>query len=93
MNNGSCIEWKAKGGWIEGITFRRPQIASSKLITQPLIRLQSHSKMHMYSCTIDNEGSEHGVALETLSGSRTKLEDVSVRAGTIDAAGGSLERV
>ena len=92
MNNGSCIEWKAKGGWVEGITFRRPQIASSKVITQPLIRLHAQSKIDMYSCTMDNEGSEHSVALETLPGSRTNLENVSVRAGTIETAKGSLEQ-
>lgn len=92
MNNGSCIEWKAEGGWIEGITFRRPQIASSKVITQPLIRLCPNSKIHMYSCTIENEGSEHGVALEGLPGSRTKLENVSVRAGEVEVPEGCLEQ-
>ena len=86
MNNGSCLEWRAKGGWIEGITFRRPQIASSKLISEPIIRLNSCSKQHMYECTVDNEGSDHKVAVEIRSGGYLSLKRVSVRAGTVDAA-------
>lgn len=89
MNNGSCLKWKAKGGWIEGITFRRPQIASVKVITQPTIRLQPGSKLHMFSCTVDNEGSDHKVAVEVLPESQLKLEGVSVKAGIIDAVEGS----
>ena len=86
MNNGSCLEWKAKGGWIEGITFRRPQIASTKIISKPIIRLQPQSKLEMYQCKLDNEGSDHNIALGILQEARLSLKGVSVRKGDVDAA-------
>lgn len=85
MNNGSCLEWRAAGGWIEGITFRRPQIASTKIVSKPIVRLQPHSKLEMYECTLDNQGSDHNIALEILQESRLSLERVSVRGGKVNA--------
>lgn len=93
MNNGSCIEWKGKGGWMEGITFRRPQIASSKVTTEPLIRMHSQSRLHMYACTIDNEGSTQPTAVSVSKGGRWKREGVSVRRGKIEVKDGGLMEV
>lgn len=90
MNNGSCLEWKGKGGWMEGITLRRPQIASSKIITEPLIRMHSDSRLHMFACTIDNEGSSHDVAVSVLEKASWKRQGLSVKGGKINVVSEAL---
>lgn len=81
MNNGCCITWKGTGGWIEGITFRRPQIASAKPVSQPILRVESQGKLHMYQSAINNEGSSHDVSIEVMPGGYLKLDQVAVQAG------------
>ena len=89
MNNGCSLRWRGKGGWIEGITFRRPQIASTKAITQPILSVESGGKLHMYECAVDNEGTTNNTAIEVLSEGHLQRDGVKVRSGNVLVAEGA----
>jgi len=55
------IVWRAKGGFIEGVTFRRPKIASGESLTAELLRIANKGRVDMVQCVFDNEGSSGDV--------------------------------
>ena len=58
---GGTLIWKASGGFCEGITFRRPKLASGERSAPELLRLESGSKLDIIESALDNEGSEGNV--------------------------------
>jgi parallel beta-helix repeat protein len=53
------INWKAKGGFIEGVTFRRPKIAT---VSEEEIITVVGGKVDIVHCVLDNECSNGNVA-------------------------------
>ena len=51
------INWKANGGWMEGITIRRPRIATGATPNKDILRIDSDGRLNMYNCVFDNRGS------------------------------------
>jgi hypothetical protein len=83
MNNGSCLRWRANAGYHEGITFRRPQIASSRVTSQSIIQVEEGAHLDMYQCTIDNEGSGYRTAASIQPHASGKWKKVSIRGGSL----------
>ena len=51
------IVWKSQGGWIEGITIRRPRIATGATPNNEILRVESGGRLDMFNCLLDNRGS------------------------------------
>jgi hypothetical protein len=75
------IIWRACGGFVEGLTFRRPKISSSERSRQDLLLVEKNGKLRMNHCVLDNEGSYGNVV--TLLGPCNvgSWEDVAIRNG------------
>lgn len=52
------VRWNAKGGFLEGVTFRRPKIATT---SQAEVLVVGGGKLDMVHCVLDNEGSNSDV--------------------------------
>jgi hypothetical protein len=76
------ISWSGKGGWVEGVTFRRPKIASGEGSTNDMLRILDGGRVDMIHSVIDNTGSS-GTSSATLegAGSRGRWNDVMVSGG------------
>ncbi|KAL7565038.1 hypothetical protein ACA910_020749 [Epithemia clementina (nom. ined.)] len=88
--SGSGMEWRAIGGWIEGVTFRRPKLnASGEPVTKSIFRI-ANGRLALYQCVFDSEGSE-GKALSVSGPSaQGKLRGVTFKGGVQEENGGSL---
>lgn len=53
---GGTLVWKAKGGFCEGITFRRPKLGSGSSANKALLRLAAGSRLDMLESVLDNDG-------------------------------------
>ena len=66
---GGTLVWKAKGGFCEGITFRRPQLGSGNSTKKTLIRLEAGSRLDMLASVLDNDGgNDHVVDINKCAG-------------------------
>lgn len=61
------IAWKAKAGWVEGVTFRRPKISSGEGSTEDMLRIGDGGRIDMVHSVIDNAGSS-GASVVTVDG-------------------------
>ncbi len=75
------IQWTARGGWIEGITFRRPKIAGGELPTLPILEVKDNGKIDMIENSFDNDGSTGSVVVLSGSGNKGKWTGVTIRNG------------
>jgi hypothetical protein len=77
------IFWKAFGGFIEGVTFRRPKIAVG--VTEPIemLRVESTGKLDIIQSVFDNEGSKANTVSLLGPGRKSRWESVSVQHGEI----------
>ena len=75
------VDWKANGGWIEGITFRRPKISSGGPVSCEMLNMTGSAKMDMFHCVFDNDGSSGSVVTLSGSGSKGRWNDVVIRNG------------
>jgi hypothetical protein len=75
------IIWRACGGFVEGVTFRRPKISSGERSLQDLLFVENNGKVHVKHSILDNEGGCGNVV--TLCGpcNLGKWEDVAIRNG------------
>lgn len=82
------VRWTAKGGWMEGITFRRPKMASSGILPSfPMLEVKEYGKIDMIRNVFDNDGSTGPVAnISGGFGHKGKWRDVVFRNG--GSAGG-----
>jgi len=55
------IVWRAAGGFIEGVTFRRPKLSSGDVPTDDLLRVENKGSLGMVQSVFDNEGSSGDV--------------------------------
>lgn len=78
--SGSII-WKAKAGWIEGITFRRPKI-SGEASTDTMLQVSTGCRLDIIQSVIDNRGSSGASAVEIEGdGTRGRWERVVIEGG------------
>jgi Right handed beta helix region len=89
------IQWTGNGGWIEGITFRRPKLASGVVPSQPMLSVSGGGRVDIVHSIIDNDASTGSVVQLTGSPGERKgtWTDVIVRNGGsagIDMDGGVL---
>jgi hypothetical protein len=77
------LVWQCKGGWIEGVTFRRPKMSSSEPTSQELLRIENGARLDVTQSVFNNEGS-HGSAIRvTESGTKGRWNKVVVKGGDI----------
>ena len=76
------VQWTAKGGWIEGITFRRPKMSSGKILPFfPMLEIKQSGKLDIFRSVFDNDGSTGPVGNISGSGKKGKWQDVVFRNG------------
>ena len=69
--------------WMEGVSFRRPRIASGEVKSQEILRIINGGRFDMFNCVLDNEGCGGNVA---------KLSGMSNgRWGQVQVCGGEKE--
>jgi SNF2 family DNA or RNA helicase len=73
------IVWRGNGGWCEGVTFRRPKIASGEPRKDPIFQIKGNGKINVVQSVFDGNGTiEHVVTMDGL-GSRGRWEHVQVK--------------
>merc|ERR1719343_762854 len=76
------VKWTGAGGWIEGITFRRPKISSGKdLPSFPMLEIGESGKIDIVHSVFDNDGSSGPVGHLSGSGKKGLWHDVVFRNG------------
>jgi Right handed beta helix region len=75
------IQWTGKGGWIEGITFRRPKIVTGSIPNLPILEIKDRGKIDMIQCIFDNEPSTGPVVVVSGTGNKGHFDGVSIRNG------------
>lgn len=75
------VEWSGKGGWIEGITFRRPKMSSGLLPSVPMLAMRHEGKLDIVHSIFDNEGSTGPVVAVSGTGNKGRWHDVVFRNG------------
>ena len=78
------IKWSGKGGWIEGITFRRPKISTGEMPSSVMLEIENLGKVDIVHSVFDNDGSTGCVVKATGSGSKGHWDDVVIRNGGSD---------
>lgn len=51
------IVWKANGGWMEGMTVRRPKLVTGVTPAYEVLRLDRGGRLDIWHCVFDNRGS------------------------------------
>lgn len=86
------IVWKAKGGWMEGITARRPKMASECNHGCEILRLEGEGRFDMAHNVFDNDGgSENVVSFVNGTGHKGTWEDVVVKGAPENCSGMHFE--
>ena len=76
-----AVRWGARGGWIEGVTFRRPKISGGAPPSDELLSVHGGGRLDMVTCVFDNEGSTGPVIKVQGTGKKGKWYNVSARNG------------
>lgn len=88
--SGSALDWRAPGGWIEGVTFRRPKLnASGDAVTRSLLSIQN-GRLKLFQCAFDNKGSEGKAIIISGSSTTAKLTGVFIKGGVAKEEDGSI---
>jgi hypothetical protein len=80
------LRWQAIGGWIEGVTFRRPKISTGVPPADSMLRIEHTGRVDIAYSVLDNEGSTGTVVLALGAGQKGRWQTVSIRGG----AGGGV---
>lgn len=79
---GSTLMWRARGGYIEGITLRRPKLSSSVPMMIPLVTVEDVGKIDLLECCFDNAGSRGPVVSITGQGTKGRWERILFKGGS-----------
>lgn len=82
------ISWHGRTGWLEGITFRRPQLGGSERTQDAIVRVGDSGMFHAYQCVFDNSGSGTPAIHISASGTKGTWTNVVV----LPSRGGSPEK-
>jgi hypothetical protein len=75
------VEWSFNGGFIEGVTFRRPKMASADLQAFPMLKITGAGRVDIVRSVLDNEGSTGSVVVASGTGRKGKWDGVTLRNG------------
>jgi hypothetical protein len=76
-----AVQWTGKGGWIEGVTFRRPKISTGTIPSCVMLHIEGEGRVDVVHSVFDNEGSTGAVVAASGSGPKGCWHDVVVRNG------------
>lgn len=80
------LVWKARGGWMEGVTIRRPRIAAGGTPSNQIMRIDG-GRLNMYNCEFDNSGNiGHCISVNGKK-SGGSWERVIIKGGSHDKSG------
>ena len=74
VETSGTIVWQAGGGFIEGITFRRPKLSSGEASCDELLRVEGRGRLGMVQSVFDNDGSSGDVVKLTGEGLKGRWE-------------------
>lgn len=77
------IRWRAKRGWIEGITIRRPRISKEGRNVPEILVLESGGQLDIVHSILNNEGSLRSPAIVQGHGSKARWTSVNLRGAMI----------
>jgi hypothetical protein len=77
------VKWTGHGGFIEGVTFRRPKITSGEIPSFPMFQIEGKGRVDVVHSVLDNEGSIGSVVVATGSGRKGDWNHVTIRNGGI----------
>jgi parallel beta-helix repeat protein len=75
------IRWSGKGGWIEGITFRRPKMTGGLVPANALLHMEDRGKIDVIQSIFDNEPSTAAVLVLSGNGNKGLWDGVTIRHG------------
>lgn len=79
---GGTLVWNARGGFCEGITFRRPKMASGSNPVGELLRLETGGQLNLVKCVFDNDGISNPVAVARNQDKKSNWKSVTLKGGT-----------
>lgn len=85
------IIWRARGGWMEGITIRRPRIATGVTPKSEILRIDPNGHLNIFHCAFNNRGSI-GNVVSVCNNAGGQWEQVSVSGGSRDSSGLHVEK-
>mmetsp|Transcript_20703 Transcript_20703/g.31870 ORF Transcript_20703/g.31870 Transcript_20703/m.31870 type:complete len:437 (+) Transcript_20703:1-1311(+) len=89
------VTWHGKGGWIEGVTFRRPKISSGANPSKEILRVENGGQVDIVHSVMNNRGNEGAVILVQGLQSKTRCVDVEVKGsegdGVVILSGGNID--
>jgi hypothetical protein len=90
------LKWTAKGGFIEGVTFRRPKISSGSPPANDLLIVEGSGRVDVLNAVFDNDGCTGIVAKVSGNCIRKGRWNAAVLKGGevgLDLTGGSIEMI
>jgi superfamily II DNA/RNA helicase len=75
------VHWTGQGGFIEGVTFRRPKMTSAELPNFPMLKIEGQGRVTIVHSVLDNDGSTGSVVVASGAGRKGNLTSVSLRNG------------
>lgn len=73
--------------WMEGVSIRRPRIASGEMKSQEVLRTVNGGRFDMFNCVLDNEGCAGDVALVSGTNSNGRWAQVEICGGEKNSCG------
>jgi len=80
------ITWRSSSGWMEGMTIRRPRIATGVTSSNEILRIESGGRLDMFHCVFDNRGSI-GNCVSVGSDAGGRWVNTSIKGGSKDKNG------
>ena len=81
LEMGGSVEWSGKGGFIEGVTLRRPKLTSTERPPFPMLKISGYGRVDIVRSVLDNEGSTGSVVVACGAGLKGEWESVTIRNG------------
>ena len=85
------IVWKSSGGWMEGVTIRRPRISTGVTPNTEILRIEAGGRLDMFHCVFDNRGSI-GNCVSVSGGAGGRWEKASINGGSRGKSGLLIEK-
>ena len=85
------IVWKSSGGWMEGVTIRRPRISTGVTPNTEILRIEAGGRLDMFHCVFDNRGSI-GNCVSVSGGAGVRWEKASINGGSRGKSGLLIEQ-
>lgn len=81
IETAGTLHWRGKGGWFEGVTFRRPRLSAGEPTAREILRIEGGARLDMTQSLFDNGGSRGATVTVTGVGSTGHWENVHIKGG------------